>query len=73
MDDEEIYMFDTQGYVILRNVLTSTELATLNAAVDRHADEISWFEYLLSPISSFCDLRVSPPLSAPRQVRRNAW
>ena len=53
MDDEEIYMFDTQGYVILRNVLTKNDLATLNAAVDRHADEIGWFEYLLSPMNGF--------------------
>ena len=31
MDEEETYMFDTQGYVILRDVLTASELATLNA------------------------------------------
>ena len=31
MDEEETYMFDTQGYVILRDVLTASELAALNA------------------------------------------
>ena len=42
MDEEESYLFDTNGFVILRNVLGGAELQALNEAVDRHADAVNW-------------------------------
>jgi hypothetical protein len=46
-EDDFCYLFDTFGHVVLPNVLGADELATLNAAVDRHLDDdAGWFEYL---------------------------
>ena len=40
MTDEELYFWDLNGYLILRNVLTKEEILAGNAAVDYFYDEI---------------------------------
>lgn len=37
---EELYHFDLRGYLVVRNVLTSVEVAALNEAIDGRAEEI---------------------------------
>jgi ectoine hydroxylase-related dioxygenase (phytanoyl-CoA dioxygenase family) len=37
MTEDERYLFDLQGFVIVRNVLTPDQVAAANAAIDRHA------------------------------------
>jgi ectoine hydroxylase-related dioxygenase (phytanoyl-CoA dioxygenase family) len=39
MTDDERYLFDLNGYLIVRNVLTSEEVAAANAAIDSHAED----------------------------------
>ncbi len=34
MNDKEKFLFDLNGYLVLRQVLTSEEVATMNAAID---------------------------------------
>ena len=36
MNDDEKYLFDLSGYLILRNVLNPDEVAQMNAAIDHH-------------------------------------
>jgi len=40
MTEDERYLFDLNGYLIVRGVLTPEEVAEANAAIDRHADEM---------------------------------
>uniref|UniRef100_A0A7S4A995 Phytanoyl-CoA dioxygenase n=1 Tax=Pseudo-nitzschia australis TaxID=44445 RepID=A0A7S4A995_9STRA len=40
MTEDEKYLFDLNGYLIVRGVLTPEEVADANAAIDRHADEM---------------------------------
>jgi ectoine hydroxylase-related dioxygenase (phytanoyl-CoA dioxygenase family) len=39
MSDDEKYLFDLNGYLVVRSVLTADEVAEANEAVDRHADQ----------------------------------
>ena len=39
MTEDEKYLFDLNGYLIVENVLTKDELALANEAVDRHLDK----------------------------------
>ena len=36
MTEDEKYLFDLNGYLVVENVLTENELALANEAVDRH-------------------------------------
>jgi hypothetical protein len=38
MNDDEKFLFDLEGYLILRNVLTADEVARCNAAIDHHRE-----------------------------------
>jgi Phytanoyl-CoA dioxygenase (PhyH) len=40
MTEDERYLFDLNGYLIVRNVLTPTEVARANAVIDLHASEM---------------------------------
>lgn len=40
MTDDEKYLFDLTGYLILRDVLTPDEVAALNEGIDHHAEEM---------------------------------
>ena len=40
MSEEERYLFDLNGYLIVRNVLTPEEVAAANRAIDHHAAEM---------------------------------
>ena len=41
MTDNEKFLFDLWGYVVVEDVLTSDEVALANEAVDRHAHLIA--------------------------------
>ena len=41
MTDAEKYLFDVHGYLVIEGALSPQEVEAANAAVDRHADEIS--------------------------------
>jgi hypothetical protein len=40
MTEDERYLFDLNGYLIVRNVLTPTEVVRANAIIDKHASEM---------------------------------
>lgn len=40
MSDDERYLFDLNGFLVVRNVFTPEEVAHANAAIDRHASEM---------------------------------
>ena len=40
MTEEEKYLFDLSGYLIVRQVLDSTTITRCNEAIDHHADKI---------------------------------
>ena len=40
LTDEERYLFDLNGYIVLENVLTPKEVADANAAIDCHIDKM---------------------------------
>ena len=40
MNEEEKYMFDLNGYLVIKDVLASDEIALGNQSVDQHADRI---------------------------------
>jgi hypothetical protein len=44
MDPADIYRFDLQGMVVIRNVMTPEEVAAANAALDRHEHEFAGLE-----------------------------
>jgi len=71
MNDEERYLFDLQGFLVLPNALSMDQVALLNAAIDDHvaqqADpEKPWFrqDNLLGWGLCFQDL-IDPPAIAP--------
>ena len=41
MNEEQKYLFDLTGYLILREVLTQEEVASLNAGIDQHSDQLT--------------------------------
>ena len=41
MNEEELYLFDLNGYLVVEQVLTAAEVDEANAAIDRHADGIN--------------------------------
>ena len=41
-------MFDLNGFIVCRGLLSPEEVAELNGAIDRHADEIGWFQRTVS-------------------------
>ena len=41
MTNDEKYLFDLTGYLVLENVLTPDEVDTLNKGIDHHADEMT--------------------------------
>ena len=55
-------MFDLNGFIVCRGLLSPEEVAELNAAIDRHADEIGWFQRTVPP----------PPLPTPHSPLRFA-
>lgn len=40
MSDDQRYLFDLNGYIIVRNVLTTEEIWSANAAIDTHRSEM---------------------------------
>ena len=38
MDEDEKYLFDLNGYIVIENVLTEDEIALSNEAIDHHID-----------------------------------
>lgn len=41
MNEDEKYLFDLNGYLVLKEVLTAAEVAQLNQGIDHHSDQIS--------------------------------
>ena len=41
MNEEELYLFDLNGYLVVEEVLTAAEVDAANAAIDRHADAVN--------------------------------
>ena len=41
MNEDEKYLFDINGYVVVEQVLTPDEVALCNVAIDHHADQIN--------------------------------
>lgn len=39
MTDDEKYLFDLAGYLVIENVLTPTELTHCNQAIDHHIEQ----------------------------------
>ena len=48
MNEDDKYLFDLNGYLILRQVLTPDEVAELNTGIDHHADGMKAIERSLS-------------------------
>jgi ectoine hydroxylase-related dioxygenase (phytanoyl-CoA dioxygenase family) len=40
MNEDEKYLFDLNGYLVIEDVLTADEVARANAAIDRHREQI---------------------------------
>jgi len=40
MNDDEKYLFDLSGYLVLRNVLNPDEVTQMNAAIDHHQNQL---------------------------------
>ena len=40
MNQEELYLFDLNGYLVIEDVLTQEEVATANQAIDQNLDKI---------------------------------
>ena len=41
MNDDERYLFDLNGFLVLRGVLSAEEVATMNAAIDHHDADLN--------------------------------
>ena len=41
MNDDEKYIFDLNGYLLLRDVMSSDLVARCNVAIDQHADQLA--------------------------------
>lgn len=39
MNEKEKYLFDVQGYIVVKNVLTKEQLASLNSAIDANMEQ----------------------------------
>ena len=39
MNADEKYLFDLNGYLVIKNVLTPEEVALANEAIDKHSDK----------------------------------
>ena len=39
MNADEKYLFDLNGYLVIKNVLTPEEVALANEAIDKHSDQ----------------------------------
>ena len=48
MNDDERYLFDLNGYLVLRQVLDAGEVAELNAAIDHHGADLREYERSLA-------------------------
>ena len=57
--DEEKYLFDLMGYLVIEDALSLVEVATLNAELERTADEQGGMQCV-----DFIPSGVSPPASA---------
>jgi hypothetical protein len=44
MTDREKYLFDVQGYLVVREFLTPAEVARLNAAIDANREKMTEHE-----------------------------
>ena len=40
MTEDEKYLFDINGYIVVRGILSKEEVAKANEAIDHHADKI---------------------------------
>ena len=40
MTEDEKYLFDINGYIVVRDALSADDIALANAAIDRHTEEI---------------------------------
>ena len=40
MNEEQKYLFDLTGYLLLRDVLSAEELQALNAGIDQHIETL---------------------------------
>ena len=40
MNEDEKYLFDLNGYLVLKEILNDQEVKRLNAAIDVHSDEM---------------------------------
>lgn len=40
MNDDERYLFDLNGYLVLRQVLSAEDVQSMNAAIDHHAEQM---------------------------------
>ena len=47
MTDREKYLFDVQGYLVVREFLTPEEVARLNAAIDANREKMTEHEGIL--------------------------
>ena len=41
MNEDEKYLFDLNGYLVIEQVLTSNEVKAANVAIDRHSDAVN--------------------------------
>ena len=41
MNEDERYLFDLNGYLLLRGVLTPEEVAELNSGIDHHRETMT--------------------------------
>ena len=48
MNEDEKYLFDLNGYLVLRNVLSATEVQALNGGIDHHIHQLNEMERSLS-------------------------
>ncbi|MYF92208.1 MAG: phytanoyl-CoA dioxygenase family protein, partial [Gemmatimonadetes bacterium] len=48
MNEDDKYLFDLTGYLVLKDVLTAEEVAALNAGIDRNRDLMSEIDRPLS-------------------------
>jgi len=48
MNEEDKYLFDLTGYLVLRDVLTGEEVAELNAGIDHHRDQMQEIDRTLA-------------------------
>ena len=52
MNQDDRYLFDLNGYLVVKEVLSSEEVTTCNAAIDHHIDQLKEYERSLAGDSS---------------------